>query len=227
MSDPRFPDPVPWAEERLGMRFNDSALLARALTHKTMGADNYERLEFLGDRILGAAIAVQLYLRFPNEPEGRLSRRLHRLVSRETCAHVGRSLGLSNYVRLNIQARSDGGANSDNILGDVMEALIGAIFLDQGLDQARALVLRAWEPFFEDVNCSAHHPKSAVQEWALGRGLKTPEYALLHRSGPHHSPRFHVRLSVAGMDPVEAEGGSKQEAETRAAQRFLDLRRSG
>jgi ribonuclease-3 len=108
-----------------------------------------------------------------------------------------------------------------------MEALIGACFLDHGLDAARALVLRAWEPFFEDANCSAHHPKSAVQEWALGRGLKTPSYELVQRSGPHHSPRFHVRLLVPGAEPVDAEGGSKQEAETRAAQRFLDLKRAG
>lgn len=211
-----------WARQRLTVEFSDSSLLVRALTHKTLGADNYERLEFLGDRILGAIIALQLYRRFPAEPEGRLSRRMHRLVSRETCARIARGLGVEQQVRLNAQARSDGGTDSDNILGDAMEALIGAIFLDQGPEKTEQVVLRLWDPHFAEAGAESHHPKSAVQEWAAARGLAAPAYELLRRAGPHHNPRFTVRLSIAGEAAVEAEGGSKQEAETRAARVFLD-----
>lgn len=217
-------DYLAWAERQLGVRFSDPALLQRALTHKTRGADNYERLEFIGDRILGAIVSVRLFEIFPQESEGRLSRRLHRLVSRESCAAVARRLGVQAYVRLNNQARSDGGADSDNILGDVMEALIGALFLDRGHDATRVFVLKAWKDQFSDDGTVAKHPKSAVQEWALGRSLKPPVYEMVGRTGPHHNPRFVVRLSVAGQESVEGEGSSKQEAETHAARLFLDAR---
>lgn len=226
MSGKGMPEHVAWARDTFGIHFGNPALLERALTHKTLGPDNYERLEFLGDRILGAVIATQLYERFANEPEGKLSRRFHRLVSRETCAEVARSLGVPAHVRLNSQARSDGGADSDNILGDVMEALIGAIFLDAGPASAKDIILRGWEPHFAHADSGAKHPKSAVQEWALGRSTKSPVYELVRRSGPHHNPRFLVRLTIHGEEPVEAEGSSKQEAETRAARLFLASRRS-
>lgn len=220
------PPHVAWARDVLGVSFADPRMLERALTHKTLGQENYERLEFLGDRILGAIIALQLYERFPHEPEGKLSRRMHRLASRETCAEVARGFGVAEHVRLNSQARSDGGADSDNILGDVMEAIIGAVYLDRGVEATRAMVLRGWEPHFADVDSGAKHPKSAVQEWALGRSLRPPVYELVKRSGPHHNPRFMVRLTVGGLEPVEAEGGSKQEAETSAARAFITLHRS-
>ncbi|MFA7439556.1 MAG: ribonuclease III [Sphingomonadaceae bacterium] len=217
-------DSLRWAQENLAVGFTDQALLQRALTHKTMGSGNYERLEFLGDRILAAIIAVQLYHRFPDESEGKLSRRIHHLVSRETCAAVARTLGVPDYVRLNSQARADGGADSDNILGDVMESLLGAIYLACGTAAVEQLVTRVWEPYFADTTSHAKHPKSAVQEWALGRSLRPPSYELVRRSGPHHSPVFRVRLTIGDLEPLEAEGGSKQEAETRAAQLFLSER---
>lgn len=214
-------DDAAWSREVLGHDFADPRLLLRALTHRSVGADNYERLEFLGDRVLGLFVADHLYRAFPAAPEGELTRRFHRLVSRETCAAVARALGVPERVRLNQQARSDGGADSDNILGDVMEALIGAVFADAGPEPARALVLRAWGDRLLTHVESAKHPKSALQEWALARSLAPPAYELVRRSGPHHAPRFDVRLTVGDLPAVEASGGSKQEAETRAAELFL------
>lgn len=214
-------DDAGWSREVLGHPFAEEALLLRALTHRSVGPDNYERLEFLGDRVLGLVIADQLFRAFPGEPEGGLTRRFHHLVSRETCAAVARALGVPGRVRLNQQARADGGADSDNILGDVMEALIGAVYADAGLAAAQALVLRAWAPRLGGRVESVKHPKSALQEWALARSLKPPAYETIGRSGPHHAPRFDVRLTVGDLPPVEASGGSKQEAETRAAELFL------
>ncbi|WP_374386217.1 ribonuclease III [Sandaracinobacter sp.] len=211
-----------WAEGALGAAFQDQALLNSALTHKSVGADNYERLEFLGDRILGAVIADWLYVQFPGEPEGKLTRRFHQLVSREVCARVAREIGIPEVVKLGQQARADGGANSDNILGDVMEALIGAVYLDRGVNDARAMIRRLWAPEVSTVAEAPKHPKMRLQEWAAAKNLKVPVYTLLGRTGPHHSPRFRVELAIAGLSSVEAEGSSKQDAETAAARAFLD-----
>lgn len=197
------------------------ALLA-ALTHKSHGQRNYERLEFLGDRVLGAAMGHWLYQRFPDDSEGQLTRRMATLVSRETCARVARRIDVPRHVRLGAQARSDGGADSDNILGDALEALIGAIYLAGGMEAASSFVRRCFNAEIAAVPDAPKHPKSAVQEWAAARALKTPEYRLLNRHGPHHNPRFTVELTVAHLPPVQAEGSSKQEAETLAATGFLE-----
>lgn len=221
MTDPRHPDPAGWAEATLGLAFPDQALLARALTHRSHAAESYERLEFLGDRVLGLAVSTWLYELYPADPEGKLNQRYARLVSRETCARVARRLGLAPYLRLGQQARTDGAANSDNILGDVMEALIGAVYLSHGIKAAHTLVRTHWQAEMGDLADAPKHPKSAVQEWAAARSLKGPVYRLLGKTGPHHNPRFRVELEVAGLPPVEAEGTSKQEAETLAAEAFL------
>ena len=210
-----------WAGTALGFTFANKALLVSAITHKSAGADNYERLEFLGDRVLGLVVSEWLIAAFPAEPEGKLTRRFHQLVSRESCAAVARRVGVPQVVQLGAQARSDGGANSDNILGDVMEALIGAIYLDQGLEAARTLIRRLWD----DAGSAAEapkHPKMQLQEWAAAKSLKPPVYQLKGRTGPHHNPRFHVELAIAPYPPVVAEGGSKQDAETQAARAFLE-----
>jgi ribonuclease-3 len=211
-----------WAAEALGWHGADVALLHRALTHKSVGADNYERLEFLGDRVLGAVIADWVFAAFPTEPEGKLTRRFHQLVSREICARVARRVGVPRVVKLGQQARADGGADSDNILGDVMEALIGAVYLDRGMDAARLMVRRLWDAEVSSAAEAPKHPKMQLQEWAAAHSLKAPVYALLGRTGPHHSPRFRVELSIAGLPPVVAEGSSKQDAETAAARQFLE-----
>ena len=211
-----------WADAELGAAFQNPKLLHAALTHKSVGADNYERLEFLGDRILGAVVADWLYQDFPGEPEGKLTRRFHQLVSREVCARVARSVGVPTVVRLGQQARADGGSNSDNILGDVMEALIGAVYLDRGVEAARTMIRTLWAGEVSSAAEAPKHPKMQLQEWAATQNLKVPVYTLLGRSGPHHSPRFRVELAIAGRPPVEAEGNSKQDAETAAAKAFLE-----
>jgi len=192
-----------------------------ALTHGSMGeARDYQRLEFLGDRVLGLAIGEWLYQRSEGA-EGKLSQRLNALVSRETCADVARTLGVAAYIRLGKQARDDGGADSDNILGDVMEALIGALFLERGYDAARAFVRKCWAGPVEGGTGQRKHPKAALQEWAAGNRRKPPVYTMVDREGPDHAATFTVSVAVNGVGIAEARGSSKQEAETNAAREFM------
>lgn len=206
----------------LGHEPRDIALFESALTHSSSRGANYERLEFLGDRVLGLVIARWLYERFPGEPEGKLSQRYNMLVARETCGEIGRSLGIPEVVRLGKQAREDGASRSDNVIGDVVEALIGAIFLEGGLDPAESLVRRAWAPMIEEQRAAPKHPKSALQEFAAARNLPNPLYEVVSRSGAHHNPRFVVRVSLRNSAEAEAEGSSKQDAETAAAKALLE-----
>ena len=206
-----------WAAEALGHRFRDPGLLRRALTHPSHGEDHYQRLEFLGDRVLGLVMAAWLYGVFPDEPEGKLARRLNALVSGGTCANMARSIAVGGQIRLGRQARDDGAAFSDNVLGDAMEALIGALYLDSGWDAARALIERLWGPLIDTRERAPLHPKSALQEWAAAKDVRPPVYTLLRRSGAHHAPRFEVEVAIDGLDRTTGEGGSKQEAETAAA----------
>ena len=211
-----------WVEERLGRRPSDPALFERALTHASFGSDQYERLEFLGDRVLGLAIAAWLFELFPDEPEGQLSKRLNALVARDVCAEVGRELGIPDRVRLGKQARDDGASDSDNVIGDVVEALIGALFLDAGLAAAEAFVRRAWGERVSARDKAPQHPKSALQEWAAAQEKKPPSYRLAERSGPQHAPTFVVEVEIRGVGTASAEGASKQEAETAAATKLLE-----
>ncbi|KUR71523.1 ribonuclease III [Novosphingobium fuchskuhlense] len=192
-----------------------------ALTHGSMGeARDYQRLEFLGDRVLGLAIAEWLHEQSA-AAEGKLSQRLNALVSRETCADVARRLGIGPHIRLGKQARGDGAGQSDNVLGDVMEALIGALFLERGFDAARGFVRSAWEPAMAGGAGQRKHPKAALQEWAAGNRRKPPVYTLLERSGPDHAAVFTVQVEVAGIGAEQATGSSKQEAERGAAAAFM------
>ena len=207
--------------QQLGHEPKDHALFASALTHSSSRSDNYERLEFLGDRVLGLVVARWLYERFPGEAEGKLSRRFNTLVARETCGEVGREIGLPAVIRLGKQAREDGANWSDNVVGDVVEALIGAVYLDAGLDAAEAIVRRLWAPLIEGQRSAPKHPKSALQELAAAKMLPNPAYDVIRRSGAHHTPRFTVRVSIEKLGEAEAEGSSKQEAETAAAEALL------
>jgi len=206
---------------QLGHKTTGLPLFEAALTHSSTRGENYERLEFLGDRVLGLVIARWLYERFPDEPEGKLSRRFNSLVARETCADIGRELGLPAVIRLGKQAREDGANWSDNVVGDVVEALIGAIYIESGVDAAETFVRRTWEPLIEEQRRPPKHPKSALQELAAGRNLPNPDYEVLRRSGAHHTPKFTVRVSIKSLGEAEAEGASKQEAETEAAKALL------
>ena len=206
---------------KLGHQLTEIALFERALTHSSLARDSYERLEFLGDRVLGLVVGRWLYERFDAEPEGQLSRRHNALVARETCAEVGRELALPPLIRLGKQAREDGASQSDNVVGDVVEALIGALLIDGGLDAADAFIRRAWEPHLERQGKAPVHAKSALQELAAARRLKTPAYEIVERSGAQHAPRFTVRVSLGAAGEAVAEGSSKQEAETAAATALL------
>jgi ribonuclease III len=211
-----------WVEAQTGHRPRDEALFERALTHSSRGGEDYERLEFLGDRVLGLCIASWLYQAFAREPEGNLSRRLNVLVSRETCAEVARAIGLPAQARLGKQALEDGAADSDNVLGDMVEALLGALYLEGGLAAASAFVRRHWEGLLDRQGSAPKHPKSQLQEWAAANNRKPPDYELVERSGPQHAPRFEVRVSIRGVGEASAEGTSKQEAETEAARALME-----
>lgn len=206
----------------LGSAPVDEPLWLEALTHGSTGAArDYQRLEFLGDRVLGMVIAEWLY-KLETGDEGRLSQRLNALVSRATCATVARSIQLGVHIQLGKQARDDGGNNSDNILGDVMEALIGASFVTQGFDATRDMVRRLWAHPVAGKAGQAKHPKSALQEWAAGNRRKMPEYRLVERSGPDHAARFTVAVEIKGVGTAEATANSMREAETQAAAAFME-----
>lgn len=210
-----------WLTAALGHMPRDVQLFRRALTHGSHGGATYERLEFLGDRVLGLVIADWLYRQFPDEPEGVLTRRFHILVSGETCADIARAIGVAGHLRLGKQARDDGAQLSTNVLGDAMEALIGAVYVEAGYAVAEGLIKRLWESPLARGPKAPVHPKSALQEWALAHGGKLPVYSLLRRTGAHHAPRFTVSVAIPGRAEAQAEGASKQEAETEAAAKLL------
>jgi ribonuclease III len=211
-----------WLEAALGAAPRDLSLYERALTHGSHGGANYQRLEFLGDRVLGVTVADWLYRRFSDAPEGELSRRLNTLVTGPVCAEVAREIGVGRHLRLGKQARDDGGVESDNILGDVTEALIGALYLDHGMDAARTFIRTHWAARVEGPAKAPSHPKSALQEWAAANNRRAPAYTLTDRSGPHHAPRFTVTASLGPAGSASATGSSKQEAETAAAAALLE-----
>jgi len=215
------PDTAAFVRDQLHHKAKDLHLFEIALTHSSVGGDSYERLEFLGDRVLGVTIAEALYQRYPNEPEGNLSKRYNALVDRETCAQNAREIGVPELVRLGKQAREDGASQSDNVVGDVMESLIGALFLDGGIEVAKSFILRLWEPDLSTQRRAPQHPKSALQELAAAKGVKAPAYEVISRTGAHHAPVFTVRVTVTKLGEATAEGTTKQEAETSAAAALL------
>lgn len=213
-------------ESRLGYRFKNQALLERALTHSSLrGAEkareDNERLEFLGDRVLGLAIAELLDKTYPDAREGDLARHLNRLVRGETCAEVGRDLGLGEFLQLSESEEGSGGRRKATILADAVEAVLGAIFLEAGFNKARDVVLHLWHEPGQPVANVAADPKSALQEWAQGRGMALPKYREVSRTGPDHAPHFTTEVIVGGRTPVRGDGASKRAAEQAAARAML------
>ena len=212
-------------EEILGYRFNDSGLLTRALTHsslKNSGNDaSYERLEFLGDRVLGLIIAELLIDEFPDSAEGKLAPRLASLVSGRTLANVARNLGLAKFILMTDGEAAAGTNERDSVLADCCEAIIGSVYRDGGLDAATTLVRRYWIPLLVEVEPRVS--KSELQEWVQGRGLPLPRYTVVDRQGPAHAPEFTIELKIATEDPILATGTSKQAAEQAAAAKMLTL----
>jgi ribonuclease III len=217
-------------EQALGYEFANSDLLARALTHGSAlsartGEESYQRLEFLGDRVLGLVVADILLERFPKASEGELSLWFHRLVSGETCAEVGEELELAKYVRMGKGPRRASALVTQSVLADACESIIGAVYSDAGLAAARTLIERLWGPRVEAVSRLRRDAKSELQEWAHRRGFDAPVYAEVLRSGPDHAPQFEIEVSVGRLPPETARGRSKREAEHEAA--AMILRREG
>jgi ribonuclease-3 len=228
---PQRAEAVSALQARLGYAFNDDDLLERALTHASVGEgarrvrDN-ERLEFLGDRVLGLLAAERLVEIYPTAREGELSPRLQALVNRHACARVARRMGLGPALKLSPGESKTGGRDKDGVLGDATEALLGAIYLDGGFDAARRMFLREWSDEFAALDePRIQDPKSKLQEWSLAFKRTLPIYRVVGRTGPDHAPAFVVEVRVDNLDPATAEGRSRQEAEKAAA--LALLRREG
>ena len=214
-------------EERIGYRFKDPALLEQALTHISAltGARNragsYQRLEFLGDHVLGLVVSDMLFRAFAKADEGEMSRRLADLVRKEACADVARAIDLGEAIRLGASEANAGGRGRTAILADVCEALIGAVFTDGGYPAAAAMIERLWRERMLKPARPLRDPKTMLQEWAQGRGLPTPSYREVERTGPHHNPIFRVAVDVADRQPAEGVWRSKRVAEQAAAAALL------
>jgi ribonuclease-3 len=209
--------------ERTGYRFENPALLTEALTHgstqKHLG--DYQRLEFLGDRVLGLVIAEYLFRAHPDMGEGQLTAMHSALVRGEACATAGDTIGISDLVIIGSGERAKGMNLNRTVLGDVMEALVAAIYLDGGFEQARAFVLRCWEELLSKPAVAVKDPKTFLQEWALARALPIPSYRIVSREGPEHEPVFVVAVEVKDRAPAEGTAKSKRAAEMDAAEQFL------
>ena len=209
--------------EVLGHRFAAPALLVEALTHPSMTGRHgqahrsYERLEFLGDRVLGLIVAEMLWRRFPDETEGELTRRHASLVRREALIEVARGFGLAGFVRVSQGEGQAGARENGSVLADALEAVIAALFLDGGLEAARSFVSRNWAPLLEASATPPRDPKTELQEWAQGRGRGLPVYETVAVEGPAHKHIFTVSVRVEGAEPATATGGSKRAAEAAAA----------
>lgn len=217
-------------EERLGHRFRNPELLVRAVTHGSMGSatrpDN-QRLEFLGDRVLGLAMAEALLAADRGAAEGTLAPRFNALVRKETCADVARQIGLGDVLKLGRSEMMSGGRRKEALLGDAMEAVIAAVHVDAGFEAARALVLRLWAGRIETVKADARDPKTALQEWAQARGQTPPSYLALGREGPDHQPLFTVEVRLETGETEQAKAGTKRAAEQAAAKALLARMENG
>jgi len=207
-----------------GHRFRDRMLAEHALTHASARGSSrhdYQRLEFLGDRVLGLVVAEMLYRLFPAAPEGELSVRLNALVNAEALARISEETGLAGLIRAAADVRALSPQKRVNVRADVTEALIAALYLDGGMEAARAFILRWWEPRAQAAGAARRDPKTELQEWAHHAAGATPAYETRGRSGPDHDPVFTVAVRVEGRDDIEATGRSKREAEQNAAAAML------
>lgn len=210
-------------EKKLGYSFQDKNRLRVALTHASRGeAENYERLEFLGDRVLGLTIAALLFHSFPKEKEGDLAKRLASLVQGKTLAELSARISLGDYILFSDAEAAAGGAANEHILADVFESVIGAMYLDGGFEPCKALIETHWADVLHTMKEPPQHPKTAIQEWAQSHGLPLPVYEISGQSGPDHAPVFEIQLIMKGHPPVTASGKSRAEAEKNAAQSFMD-----
>ncbi len=211
-------------EARIGHHFTAKHFISAALTHVSAVSaklETYQRLEFLGDRVLGLVVAQMLYEAFPEAHEGELSRRLADLVRKESCAEVALEWGAQAFIRVGDSEKQTSAVNTA-ILGDICESIIGAIFLDAGYAAAKGVVIRAFEPRMRSPRRPLRDPKTVLQEWAQARGLPPPSYRETARSGPDHAPEFTVCVEIPGYAKAKAQGLAKRFAEQAAAAAFME-----
>lgn len=210
-------------ENKIGYSFKDKHWLERALTHSSTNDDfNYQRLEFLGDRVLGLIMASALFKEFRNENEGGLAKRHTALVQGQTCALIGQSIALGDYIFFSHSEKQSGGQNNENIIADVMESLLGAIYIDGGYEAVQTVTLKLWGDTIKTVKTAPQDPKTELQEWVQARGLDLPLYEMADRQGPDHAPVFMIALYVEGQKTIKAKGSSRRQAEKSAAQAMLE-----
>ena len=210
--------------QRIGHKFDQPELLIRALTHASIATaqrpDN-QRLEFLGDRVLGLVIAAALLKSDRAASEGQLAPRYNALVRKETCAAIAREIGLGDVLKLGRSEMKSGGRRKDALLGDAMEAVIAAVYADGGFDAAKALVLRLWSERIKTVDADARDPKTSLQEWAQARGHPPPDYVETARQGPDHAPVFTIEVRLASGETAQASATTKSAAEQSSEKEFM------
>lgn len=212
----------------LGHKFHDPAILASALRHSSLGsraatADGFDRLEFLGDRVIGLVVAEMLLAGYPKDGEGDIARRHARLVNRDSLARLARAIDLGRYLRLSPGEAQSGGRDNPGVLADAFEAMIAAVYRDGGMSAARDFLVPQFAPLMAEVVIPPRDAKTALQEWAQGRGLNLPSYRTVEMSGPAHRPRISVEVQIQGLPPQQAEGPSRRAAEQAAAAALLTL----
>lgn len=214
-------------EDILGYRFSNKELLKEALTHPSCNEMvdgrpfHYQRLEFLGDSIIGAVISELLYSSYPDEPEGNLAKRKAALVSSHTISRIVEDHHIFPFIRLSASEKQDGGQSNRSIQEDVCEALMGAIYLDGGYEKVREVILQIWQPYSDKLTSVPQDAKTTLQEWAQGKGLSLPLYEVISEEGPAHAPKFEIRVTVQGYPPEIATAGNKRKAEQQAAAQLL------
>ena len=211
-------------EQRLGYEFSNLSLLVEALTHSSIASDfrkDNQRLEFLGDRVLGLVMAEALLEIDQTAPEGTLAPRFNALVRKETCAEVARQIELGGVLKIGRSEMLSGGRRKDALLGDGMEAVIAAIYKDGGFEVAKTIIINLWGDRIKNVRGDARDAKTMLQEWAQARGQNPPNYEVISRSGPDHAPDFLVKVILASGETSEAMAGSKRQAEQMAAKALL------
>jgi ribonuclease-3 len=225
------PADVAELEAKLGHRFGERAVLLGALSHSSLGgqapaADGFDRLEFLGDRVIGLVVAEMLLAGYPKDGEGDIARRHARLVNRDSLARLARSIELGRYLRLSAGEAQSGGRDNPAVLADAFEAVIAALYRDGGMAAARDFLVPQFAPLMAEVVVPPRDAKTALQEWAQARGLSLPTYRTLEMSGPAHRPRISVEVQIEGLPPQTAEGPSRRVAEQAAAAALLTLAQS-
>lgn len=209
-------------QERIGYQFRDPDLLTLALTHPSVNTQrSNQRLEFLGDAILGAVVAKILYDLFPDEQEGELARRHAALVRGETLTQVARDIGIGEALTFGLSEVQAGGKNTASNLEDALEALIGALYLDGGMEAAEAFIHPRWSELAKSVQTAPKDAKTALQEWAQARSLPVPRYRTVESTGPSHAPLFTIEVTIQGYPPVQSQGNTKRAAEQTAAAQLL------